>query len=379
MYIMNAFDKTTTLAPLRRRSDNVEEMNAINTLAEKANGVFLWAKLATDFLLQGVKEDDTFTAIRSRAGDLPDTLDLLIPDIVSSMTSEESEQLWKIVALLETHSTACPGLLPLSSALTADTKATMAADIRPLKSAESTKHVEEMRDILHKQCKSLLSIFDTASPEETESRGRPKSLKVSYTHRVIRNLLPSPPTSPFDPTLQWSLAHLRTLKTLRPSSDSDTLHIWPSLASCINSALLRFHASTSEPKKFHLTYLEAAASVALTHHTNSPYSDLPTFPYASITTFLDLAVLLNIVPYIAIKAKNTDKKEIRHAVDFSRNMRKRVGVTGGENKWIGSKGREEIKKCYGSERMEIEAMLEYYGKSVRFGSAKMWVDTPEWE
>jgi hypothetical protein len=380
MYIMNAFDKTATLAPLRRRSDNVEEMNAINTLAENANGVFLWAKLATDFLIQGAKEEDTFTAIRSRAGNLPDTLDLLIPDIVSSMTAGETEQLWKVVALLESHSTVSSGLIPLSFALTSDTKATLSAEMRPLKTAESTKHVEEMRDILHKQCKSLLSIFDTSNPEEPESRGRPESLKVSYTHRAIRTLLPPhQTTSPFNPTLQWSLSHLRSLKTLRPSLDEQT-HIWPSLASCINSALLLFAASTSDPKTFPLTYLDAASSAALSHHTTSPStSDLPTFPYASISTFLDLAVLLNITPYIALKAKNTDKKDLRHALEFSKAMRKRIGVTGAEYKWIGGRGREEIRRCWESERMEIEAMVEYYAKSVRFGSAKMWVETPGFE
>jgi hypothetical protein len=27
----------------------------------------------------------------------------------------------------------------------------------------------------------------------------------------------------------------------------------------------------------------------------------------------------------------------------------------------------------------VDALLEYYAKSVKFGSAKMWVDVPEWE
>jgi hypothetical protein len=54
-------------------------------------------------------------------------------------------------------------------------------------------------------------------------------------------------------------------------------------------------------------------------------------------------------------------------------------VTGAEYKWIGGRGREEVGKAWESERMEIEAMVEYYAKSVRFGSAKMWVETPGFE
>jgi hypothetical protein len=373
-YIMNRLDKTETLVTMRRRSDNVEEMNVINTLAEKADGVFLWAKLATEALIQGAKEDDTFTAMRNRAWELPDTLDLLIPNIVASMKAEESEQLWKIVALLESHSTACPGILPLSFALTSDTKATIAADIRPLKSAETTKRVDDIRTLLQKDLKSLISIFDTSSPEVPETRGRPESLKVTYTHRIIRPLLaslPAPTNSTLNPALQWSAAHLWTLKTL--SSES----IWNPLADCINSTLLLFQQS--DPKKFPLTYLDSAGSAALTHHAKSlSDSDLPSFPSTPILTFLDLAVLLNIQPYIAIKTKNVDKKEVRHAIDFSRGVRKRWGK-GGEDKWVSGKGREELRKGFDGERMEIDAMLEYYGKSVRFGSAKMWVDTPEWE
>ncbi|KAH6000885.1 hypothetical protein HBI82_160660 [Parastagonospora nodorum] len=367
-YIMNTFDKTETLVTMRRRSDNVEEMNVINTLAEKANGVFLWAKLATDFMIQGTKEDDTFTAMRFRAGELPDTLDLLVPVIVASMTPEESEQLWKVVTLLESHTTACPGLLPLSFALTSDLKATIAADTRPLKTAESTKRVDEMRAI-QKSCKSLLAIVDTSSLEDPSTRGKPRSLKLTYTHRTIRSLLstlPAPTDTTFNPTLQWSLAHLWTLKTLPAPSK-----IWPPLASCINASLLLF--SQSSTNTFPLTYLDAVASTALTQH-----SKLPSFPSTPLSTFLDLAVLLNIHPYIALKTKSAEKKDVRHAIEFSRNVRKRWG-RGGQEEWIGGEGRAELRKWWEKERMEVDAMLEYYGKTVRFGSAKMWVDTPEWE
>jgi hypothetical protein len=59
-------------------------------------------------------------------------------------------------------------------------------------------------------------------------------------------------------------------------------------------------------------------------------------------------------------------------------MRKRIGSTGQE-KWVGGKGREQLGKGYMEARTEVDALLEYYGKSVRFGSAKTWIEVPEWE
>jgi hypothetical protein len=377
-HILHAFGEQDVLIKLRSKADNVEEMNVINTLAEKADGVYLWAKLATIFLLQTTTEDDNFSAMRSRAGDLPPTLDLLLPSIVQSLDPEEIEQLWKIKTLLETHHNACPRLLSLSFALTADTKATIAADVRPLKSAETKRRVEDMRDLMLQKCKSLFTIFDTSSPEHPESRGRPESLKVTYTHRIIRSFLSAqtqpPGSTPFNPIAQWANAHLWTLKTLHASNDSD-LGLWALLAACLESSCLMF----AQNEKYPLAYVESASSSALIHYTKNPStSDLPSFPSNLINSFLDLAVFLHIQPYIAIKAKNMDKKDIRHAIDFSREMRKRIGSTG-EMKWLGVKGREELRKEYAEGRTDVDALLEYYGKTVRFGSAKTWVEVPEWE
>ncbi|KAH7401928.1 hypothetical protein DE146DRAFT_448807 [Phaeosphaeria sp. MPI-PUGE-AT-0046c] len=379
-HIMHEFGELDVLNKLRRRSDNVEEMNAINTLAEKADGNFLWAKLATAYILHGITEDDNFSAMRNRAWDLPHKLHHLIPRIIESMSTEEAEQLWKVVSLLENHVNATPGLLPLSIALSADTKTALATDPRPPKTADTTKRVEESRSLLTRTCRSLLIAFDVSNPEEPETRGRPESLKVSYAHRVIRSILIPKSTSdnPFDPTTQWSLSYLLGLKSLRPCTA-----IWPTLSLALNTALLRFQ----QTKKLPATYLDATLSVALTHHAKDPTSsDLPGYPTPqasaeipmSPTTPLDIAVLLNLASYVALKAKTADKKEVRRALEFSRAVRKRMGQ-GGEQKWLAGKGRDLLRDAWGAERSDVEALLEYYGKSVKFGSAKMWVEVPEYD
>ncbi|KAH7072799.1 hypothetical protein BKA63DRAFT_472998 [Paraphoma chrysanthemicola] len=382
-HVLNAFSQYDVLNQLRSKADNVEEMNVINTLAEKADGGFLWASLATSLILDTTKEEDDFTTLRSRAEALPSTLELLIPNIVQSLEPMDAAHFWKVATLLETHS--CPGLLPLSFALTAETKATLAADTKPLKSAETTKRISEMRSLTRHTCRNLFSIFDTSPQDEPECRGRAEYLKITYTHRTIRDYLPArsacngtdPSSTPFDPTTQWANAHLWALRTL-PSSPVSTPPIWPHLALCLESSLL-LHSQTS---KLPLTYLDAAAETALHHHRKSPLtSDLPSFPGTPTTTlesFLDLAVLFGLQGYVAIKAVKADKKEIRHAVEFNREVRKRLGV-GGTEKWLVGGGLEHLRQEGQKERMEVDGFLLYYAKSMRFGSAKPHVEVPEYE
>jgi hypothetical protein len=341
-HVLHAFGEHDMITKLRRKTDNVEEMNVINTLAEKANGVYFWAKLATIFILETTTENDTFSALRDRAGLLPPTLDLLLLRIIESLTAEDTEQLWKITTLLETHTNACPSIIPLSFALTSETKATLAADVRPLKSVETSERIDELRAILARQCKSLFTIFDTSSPEYPESCGRPSALKISYTHRVIRTFLASKhkprESEVFNPAAQWANAHLWTLKTLRTPDDSD-LCLWDPLAACLESSLLLY----AQSEKYPLTYVECVTTTALAHHAKAPgCSDLPASPSNPISTFLDLAVFLNIQPYIGIKAKNVDKRDVRHAIEYSRVMLKRIGSTGQE-KWVGRVLWEECK------------------------------------
>jgi hypothetical protein len=88
-------------------------------------------------------------------------------------------------------------------------------------------------------------------------------------------------------------------------------------------------------------------------------------------------VLLNLTAYIALKAKTTDRREVRHALDYSRGMRKRMGV-GGEVVWLFGPDRQRLRKEFERGRQEGEALLEYYAKAVRFGVSRPEVEVPEW-
>jgi len=379
-HILRTFDEWEGLKAMRRKSDNVEEMNVVNTLAEKADGVYLWAKLATRYILQKATEVDDFTKLRFRAGELPHTLDDLLEVIVETLADEDAEQLWGITTLLESHEHASPDIIPLSLALKADIKATNA---KPLKTKDITKYIEDMQDLTTRQCTSLISIFDTSPPEHDDNDTLHQYLKVSYTHLTIRRFLVArqpQPNMTLDPVRQWAAAHLHTLKQLPPSSSAQT---WPAFSACLESALQLYDAT----QKYPLSYIDAASSTALTQHTKSPTSTLPSFPSPATqpTSPLAIAAFLNLREYIAItlKAKAPDRKEVRHAVDFSREMCKRLGK-GGEMCWLSGQGRKRLREVYGSDRTETDALLAGYARSVRFSlgsrdGARSAVDLPAYE
>ena len=417
-YLIRTFGEEPKLHSLRGKMDGQEEEHIVGMLAEKSSGVFLWLKLATTFLFESLEPDSDFLVLKDRAEGLPYLLDDLLAHMLSKMAPEDVEAVGKLHALLS-HQDICPAILPFSFAFTAETSATLAADVRPLTAVEISKRVEDMQTLTQQRCKGMLTIFDTTPPDQHAST---ESLRISYTHRAIRDyffaypgLLETSLNNASEQTnwnvpQQWANAHLWVLKTLssstpkRTSSNSNTnssrappLQVWTPLSSALESSL-ELHTATN---KFPLTYIHAALTtgvfLALRSETGH---DLPQYPSSTassststststtssasaattpttLTTPLDLAVLLNLTAYVALKAKATDRREVRHALDYSRGMRKRMGA-GGEQVWLFGEGRERLRKEFERGRQEGEALLEYYAKAVRFGVSKPEVEVPEW-
>lgn len=400
IHITRAFNQEPKLERLRGKMDGTEEVKIVSTLTEKASGVFLWATLASSFLLLGLEEVDDFLILKDRADALPFLLDDLLPHILDKIEITDLEQVWKIHVLLERHS--YPRLLPLSFALTAETPATFAADVRPLRPEEVARRIEDMRFQLTQRCKNLFAVFDTTPPGQP---GQPltlpdvEDLRVTYTHRTIRDYLLSQPElfskiPPHASTLfasqQWANAHLWSLKTLSPHPTAP-LRIWFPLSNALETSLALF----TETKKYPLTYMHAALTTAIFLHLKAEAagSDLPYFPITSnsnptpiqqamnLTSSLDLATLLNLTIYVAVKAKGAERKYVRHAIEFNREMRKRWGK-GGEEAWLGGGGGgqggvERLRAEYNRVRTDTDALLEYYGRAVKFGASKPAVEVPE--
>lgn len=115
-YLATTFNMETKLQALRGKMDGEEESTIVRILAEKSSGVFLWAQLATKFLLENLEPDSDFLILKDRAEALPYILDDLLAHILSKLTPEDIEVINKLHNLLS-HQNTCPTILPFSFCL----------------------------------------------------------------------------------------------------------------------------------------------------------------------------------------------------------------------------------------------------------------------
>lgn len=365
--------------------DGTPERNIIGGLVKKASGVFLWASISTDFLLEGISEADDLSSLQSRLDDLPSDLEALLSHIFSSLDQTDLDQAARLFRLVDAHG--YPSLLGLSFAFDATAQATIAADVRPLRATEIAKRVENIQALVLHQCKSFLTIFEASSygNEANSDVGLEHRLRVNYTHRSIKDFLHSGSAASrirdvtghdaFNADESWANASLWALKTLEPQQrtrDEVVLPIWEHLAWCIEYAL----RLEKKDKKVRVTYLDEVGRAAISDRQESVKNGETDLPEGVVAeSFLDVAVWLNLTGYVSIKAKSADRKEVKHAVEYYKAVRKRIGK-GGEENWIGEK-RALLRAKYDTPAPEVHQLLEYYAKPVRMMTPKPFVEIPE--
>jgi hypothetical protein len=369
-------------------TDDTLKQHLIQDLVEKSSGVFLYASLAVDFLIQGSSESDDVVSLQARVWAFPSDLDPLLAYIFEDLGTDKQdlEQASQLFRLVDAHG--YPNLLALSFANDPHTNSSLSAEIRPLRPNELTKRLEEMLALLKGQCKNFLTVFEgsalstEAEDEVVNSIADPRRLKVNYSHRSIKDFVQSRPITEkvkqctggdaFNPDEYWANASLWSLKTLRSQQQGTTqvFPVWEDLAWCMEYAL----RLEEKDKKVRVTYLDEVGRAGIHSKLDSvKYMDLP--KGCPVETFLDIALWLNLTGYVRVKAKIAERKDIKHAMEYNRAVRKILG-TGGEERWIGE--RRRLKAAHGNVNMELFALLEYYAKLVRFGTPKAQMEMPEY-
>ncbi|KAF2440909.1 hypothetical protein P171DRAFT_434643 [Karstenula rhodostoma CBS 690.94] len=383
-YVLYAFDQNDTMFNIpAEQSDGTEERAIVNTLIEKANGVFLWASLATEFLIQSTKETDDVTTIKWRVNALPQELEALLIYMFDNLDPQHFLQAARLFRLVDAHG--YPSLLPLTSAVHTDTRTALEAETRPLTVGEVLTRSERMRNILVFKCKNLLSIFEALPTDSQRTSVEVADLahyKVNYAHRCIRDFLRTyemrsriAKTTDYENFVEdehWANAHLWTLKTLQPRDGK--LAIWDALADCMEYAL----RLESNDDRVRLTYLDEVNATLAEHLVNpaTPVTAMDFPPGATVNSFGDIAVLLNLTKFLTIKARSADKKDLRHAMEYAKDVRTRL-YAGGLDAFLGKRGR--LRESYERVDADLANLLEYHTRSsLKLGSPKITRDMPEW-
>lgn len=369
--------------------DGAKSLDALITvLTKKADGVILWAQLATQYLFRHTSDLENISSFKSRAEELSISLDVLLPMILAEQ-SASLDRLLKVHALLEQQPS--PSLLALSLAFTANMEAPLTTPIEPLRTSGMAERIEGMTQLIDQNLSEFFSIIHIP-PTDEKHPTLLSTPKITYANRTIYDFLAThqhahslPQT--FKPTTQWAISHLTILKSLPqiPSPPSP----WPHFLKCLSSAL-KIH---SETHIFPLTYLDTAGStfLSLAQSSTPPPSDIPSTPSCPLQTFLDIAVWLDIRAYMRIKVPTSERKDVKHAVEFRREMGRWWGADAkttwlkeeprnrnrrsGRSRSSGGGSREGEKEKGdgdGSADTEgdIDALLAYYSKSVRFSTGK---------
>ncbi|KAF2794964.1 hypothetical protein K505DRAFT_407227 [Melanomma pulvis-pyrius CBS 109.77] len=369
-------------------TDDSLKHNLISDIVEKSSGVFLWATLSTDFLVQGASESDDVVSLQASVWALPSDLDPLLTYIFEDLGTDkvDLQQASQLFRLVDAHG--YPDLLALSFANDPHTNSSISAELRPLRPTELTKRLEDMLSILKVQCKNFLTVFEGSAganePDEeaVSSVADPRRLKINYSHRSIKDFVQSRPVlekirqatggDAFNSDEYWANASLWALKTLRPQqkAQKQVFPVWEDLAWCMEYAL----RLEEKDNKVRVTYLDEVGRAGIgERHDTIAAMDLPR-GYAT-ETFLDIALWLNLTGYVRIKAKTAERKDIKHAMEYNRAVRKMLG-TGGEDRWIGE--RRRLKAAHMNTSPELFLLLEYYAKLVRFATPKAHMEMPEY-
>jgi hypothetical protein len=296
-----------------QRGDLQSASSLIDSVSTKACGVFLWVTLVVQSLLEGLTDGERLSDLHKRLDSLPADLEALFWGILNSVNLERMSQLFQIVRA----SPQSLSLLELSFADEDDPEFIFRLPTAPLPSSALISRAELMRRRLNACCKGLLE-------PQTNAHFLPRSI-VEYLHRTVKDfiqksdvwnkLLNSTKLS-FDPGLCLCVSRIAYLKiayTDERSKDPEYsiefnaggMHtagsIWRWALSSVQLLLARrlqmleIQWRFLEEVKGTLDPVMARGTVAIDQIS---YGNCPLSRATNITSFLHLAVKLQVEPYV---------------------------------------------------------------------------------
>ena len=200
------------------------ETGIVHQVANRAEGVFLWAVLSVRSLLNGLYDGDTFHELQERLDTLPTELQQLYRHMLKDLNPSYREQAAKMfLTVLEARKilrSELIGVLQLKYACEETANSAIPVPQVALSTEERTSLCREMEKRISSRCCGLLEVR-----QQKSSLARPENLVVEFLHRTVVEFLESEQMrvdiinswlkGPFDPTLALLTSSLRETKALR--------------------------------------------------------------------------------------------------------------------------------------------------------------------
>ncbi|KAI1262671.1 hypothetical protein F5Y18DRAFT_396971 [Xylariaceae sp. FL1019] len=168
-------------------------------IAQASSGVFLWVRLVTDSLLEGLTYGETINELLQRLNALPTNLQDLYMNILSRVKPMYRSETARLLSLV-----GCApeiGLLDLWFAEKADTKLPIQTPVKHFTQEQIAERVENIASRVHSRCLGLLEI--SSPPQAADSRtrgviihtltfnykGNHQYTTVGFLHRTVQEFL----------------------------------------------------------------------------------------------------------------------------------------------------------------------------------------------
>ncbi|KAK7977839.1 hypothetical protein PG988_005329 [Apiospora saccharicola] len=252
LYVTSKFSASEGFAGLQVR-DPLGAKSPLESIPNKAEGVFLWVHLVVRSLLEGLTNGDGLRDLTKRLEELAPKLEDLYVHILENLDEnylDHASQLFQVVRACDDS----PNLLRIALADSEDSEMAMRAPVKPMSSRAKSALCKNMKRKLLSRCRGLLDVSSTTlqytygdiahdfrSENEMDVAADAVAmadLEVQYLHRSGRDYIQNPSLwswlrsanqEPFDPHLSPLKSHLLHFKGL-PSDSLTTrvmgFHIW---------------------------------------------------------------------------------------------------------------------------------------------------------
>ncbi|OBT75676.1 hypothetical protein VF21_05181 [Pseudogymnoascus sp. 05NY08] len=249
LYVRDKFEENKRYVQLRSR-ESTYAADLVESVVEKASGVFLWVYLVVDSLLQGLDNADRVSDLQRRLELIPSDLEELFDKMLNSLEPfyfSHACQLIQIVRASQEPLT----LLALSFADEDGPLSAIQAKIKPFSEEQKLERVEMIRRRLKSRCKGLI---------EAPVRQSGADSYVQYIHRTAKDFLETPDIwakilrvtdNSFDPNRSLCNSFLLQLKTLSPAYIYEA-YCWDLLSWCLEYATQVELSSGNAP----ITYID---------------------------------------------------------------------------------------------------------------------------
>ncbi|KAI4616408.1 uncharacterized protein J4E87_008674 [Alternaria ethzedia] len=291
------------------KTDPTRATELVKGIAKKAAGIFLWAYIVSQLLLDDMSPTSRIGSLIARLETMPSGLEQLFTKLLGRLDTKLLKHASQLLRLMTIKPR--PLLLELWFADGNNDDAALRNEARPLSDNEIYERLEMMNRLLITRCRGFL---ETDSHYESARSGLSKASHVTWTHRIAKNfvrsqriwniILDNTGHDAFDPEWHWANGQLGLFKTVAGIGSTKTSHF----LSCLDYALRIEQRLNICPIKF-LDEVGHTATIYATIYDDIVLRKLK----GTINSFLEFAVLFNLASYVRITGHTLPREDLLHA------------------------------------------------------------------